>query len=313
MAYEKLLGSASMFILWDGLRTSFHFVGTFLKPQPISNLTSKSGRTNQPDWCQNRRLSKPISRNLSVFFFSLVFLVICLRENLPLDVLIHHLAVCWRTFFGFSHRQSSLFSNSSMTGKRLWISRMKEEFERSPLMSNLFFGFILTVLEKLVEMEFECPCNPKWNGLFTSAFFIVPAIMSFILMLIVQQWRCDTRPGETFSPFSFVPVLVWLTLVFLDGQYFACAMTDWEGRFVLLEKAAPHRWCEPISDGNVTSQERMLRSQKQFVISQVSQLFLLASQIYTLRFYCQSHEKLPENLESVLTACSIWPFDTWVL
>uniref|UniRef100_A0A672IMV6 Uncharacterized protein n=1 Tax=Salarias fasciatus TaxID=181472 RepID=A0A672IMV6_SALFA len=121
---------------------------------------------------------------------------------------------------------------------------------------------------KLVELEFECPCHPTWNGVFSSAFFFIPAGMAFTLMLIIQGCRC-----ETFILSSFVPAIVWLILLFLDGRYFACAMTDWEGRFVQLDKAAPQKWCEPFSKVNVTKEELMLRSQWHVVTSQVSFIF----------------------------------------
>ncbi|TWW67471.1 hypothetical protein D4764_02G0005120 [Takifugu flavidus] len=122
--------------------------------------------------------------------------------------------------------------------------------------------------EKLVELEFECPCNPKWNGLFSSAFFIIPVIMAFILMLIIQGHRWCEWFKKTVS--SSVPAIVWLILLFFDGQYFTCAKTDWKGRFVLIDKAAPKKWCEPISEGNFTTQELMLRSQEWIFKSQVS-------------------------------------------
>uniref|UniRef100_A0A674MR89 Uncharacterized protein n=1 Tax=Takifugu rubripes TaxID=31033 RepID=A0A674MR89_TAKRU len=138
------------------------------------------------------------------------------------------------------------------------------------LVSNAVFGFILIGLEKLVELKFECPCSPTWNRPLSSAFFIVPAIIAFILMLIIQGCRCDKWCRKTVSLSTFVPAIVWLILLFLDGQYFACAMTDWKGSFVLIDKAAPQKWCEPISEGDVTPQELMLRSQEWIAMSQVS-------------------------------------------
>lgn len=192
----------------------------------------------------------------------------------PLDVLItHHLTVAnvfptVGPLMGFLQRLFSFLGQSSMESRQQWLSRLKSELSNSPLVSNVAFGFILMGLEKLVELEFECPCNPTWNRLFSAAFFIIPAVMAFTLMLIIQGCRCDAWCRKTLS--NCVPAVVWLILLFLDGQYFACAMTDWEGRFVLVDKAAPQKWCEPISEGDVTSQELMLRSQQLFVFSQVS-------------------------------------------
>lgn len=157
-----------------------------------------------------------------------------------------------------------------MESRQQWLARLKNELSNSPLVSNVAFGFILMGLEKLVELEFECPCRPAWNGAFSSAFFIIPAVMAFTLMLIIQGCRCAVWCRKTISLSSFVPAVVWLILLFLDGQYFACAMTDWEGRYVLVDKAAPQKWCEPVKEGDVTAQELMVRSQQLFVFSQVS-------------------------------------------
>ncbi|KAG7473445.1 hypothetical protein MATL_G00095940 [Megalops atlanticus] len=156
-----------------------------------------------------------------------------------------------------------------------WLNRLKNELSNSPLVSNVAFGFILMGLEKLVELEFECPCNPSWNGTFSSAFFIIPAVMAFTLMLIIQGCKWDAWYPKSVSISSIVPAIVWLILLFLDGQYFACAMTGWKGRYVIVDKAAPQKWCEPINENDVTPQELMLRSQELFVVSQVIGIALL--------------------------------------
>ncbi|XP_029702586.1 uncharacterized protein isoform X2 [Takifugu rubripes] len=161
-----------------------------------------------------------------------------------------------------------------MEPKKQWFSKLKDAFSKSLLVSNAAFGFILTGLEKLVELEFECPCNPTWNGSFSHAFFIIPAILVFFLMLSIQGCRCDESSRFTWYEWfmkivsSSVPAVVWLILLFFDGQYFTCAMTDWKGRFVLIDKAAPKKWCEPISEGNYTRQELMLRSLEWIATSQ---------------------------------------------
>ncbi|KAF1393102.1 hypothetical protein PFLUV_G00034980 [Perca fluviatilis] len=161
-------------------------------------------------------------------------------------------------------------------------------------------------LEKLVELEFECPCNPTWNGVFSSAFFIIPAVMAFTLMLIIQGCRCDMWCRKPVTLSSFVPAIVWLILLFLDGQYFACAMTDWEGRFVLVDKAAPQKWCEPISEGDVTPQELMLRSQQLFVFSQVIGIILLificvGLVVYVIRESCEQEVEMEDADVAELT------------
>ncbi|XP_035274243.1 calcium homeostasis modulator protein 6-like [Anguilla anguilla] len=158
----------------------------------------------------------------------------------------------------------------SMERRKQWLTILKNELSDSPLVSNAAFSFILMGLEKLVELEFECPCNPKWNALFSSAFFVIPAVMAITLMVIIQGCQNYMRIS------SLVPALVWLILLFLDGQYYTCAKTDWKGRFVIVDKAGPQKWCEPTGDDNVTQkQELMEHSQELFVLSQVIGIALL--------------------------------------
>ncbi|KAM4744111.1 calcium homeostasis modulator protein 5 [Anableps anableps] len=193
-----------------------------------------------------------------------------------------------------------------MESRQQWLTRLKNELSNSPLVSNVAFGFILMGLEKLVELEFECPCNPTWNGAFSSAFFIIPAVMAFTLMQIIQGCRCNMWCRKMVSLSSFVPAVVWLILLFLDGQYFACAMTDWDGRFVLVDKAAPQKWCEPVTEGDVTPQELMLRSQRLFVFSQVIGIILLificaGLVVYVIRESCQQEVEMQDADVAELT------------
>ncbi|XP_010882044.1 calcium homeostasis modulator protein 6 isoform X2 [Esox lucius] len=199
----------------------------------------------------------------------------------------------------FSVSVQTLYVASSMERRQQWLTRLKSEFGNSPLVSNVAFGFILMGLEKLVELEFECPCDPKWNGLFSSAFFVIPAVMAFMLMLIIQDCRYDLGGcPKTVSVSSLVPPIVWLILLFLDGQYLACALTDWSGRFVIVDKAAPQKWCEPPQDDG-TLQDLMLHSQELFVESQVIGIALLificvGLIVYVIRESCQQEEEMQE-------------------
>ncbi|XP_016369330.1 protein FAM26F [Sinocyclocheilus rhinocerous] len=194
----------------------------------------------------------------------------------------------------------------SMGSRQQWLTRLKNELSNSPLVSNVAFGFILMGLEKLVELEFECPCNPAWNGLFSSAFFIIPSIMTFALMMLIQGCKCGIWCR---SLSSFVPAVVWLILLFLDGQYFACAMTDWHGRFVIVDKAAPQKWCEPIQEESVSPQELMLRSQRLFVESQVIGIVLLilicfGLVVYVIRESCQQELETQDTNVAEMTLYS---------
>ncbi|KAI7802613.1 calcium homeostasis modulator protein 4 [Triplophysa rosa] len=187
-----------------------------------------------------------------------------------------------------------------MGSRQQWLTRLKNELSDSPLVSNVAFGFILMGLEKLVELEFECPCDPAWNGLFSSAFFMIPAVMALAIMMIVQGCRCEVSRRRSVSLSSVVPAVVWLILLFLDGQYLACAMTDWHGRYVIVDKAAPQKWCEPTQDQeSVSPRDLMLRSQRLFVESQVIGIVLLificfGLVVYVIRESCQRELETPD-------------------
>ncbi|XP_037309900.2 uncharacterized protein LOC119197571 [Pungitius pungitius] len=142
---------------------------------------------------------------------------------------------------------------------------LTKDLSKRPLLANVLLGFIQTGLEKLMEVEFQCPCEPIWNKFISSAFFILPALFTFILMLIIQIRASSTWFKKTM--FSFGPAIVWLILLFFDGRYFACAMTTWKGRYVKIKETTSLNWCEPT--GNVTSSEKLMsRSQDFYALSQ---------------------------------------------
>ncbi|XP_019222639.1 uncharacterized protein LOC102082544 isoform X2 [Oreochromis niloticus] len=154
---------------------------------------------------------------------------------------------------------------ASKEGKQEWLERVKREFQNGPLASNVVFGFILTVLERLVETEFECPCKEKCNGGFVAAFFIIPGILAFVLMASVQRPKCSCH--------CLVPAFVWMILLVFDGRYIACAMTDWSGRYVTADKATPLKWCEP--ENGTSYQDRLKDSQDWYFHSQWAGLGLV--------------------------------------
>ncbi|XP_071271957.1 uncharacterized protein [Salvelinus alpinus] len=122
-----------------------------------------------------------------------------------------------------------------------WLKLLKKH-----VVSNMGCIFVLLGLEKIVEMEFRCPCDPEWNWLFTSTFFILPAVIAFMMMLKVLGPTCNkVRKGALVYSSSLIPPLVWLVILFFDGQYFACLKSNWNGTFVISNEDAPRKWCKP--------------------------------------------------------------------
>ncbi|KAK2842428.1 hypothetical protein Q5P01_012628 [Channa striata] len=92
---------------------------------------------------------------------------------------------------------------------------------------------------------------------------------------------------------------MWIVLLFLDGQYYACAKTNWSGRFVIIDKAAPQKWCEPTN--NTSSQELMVKTQMWFFESQRCGILLLVLSVivfgglHKLYKLCKSGEQGEED------------------
>ncbi len=116
-----------------------------------------------------------------------------------------------------------------------------------------------------MEMDFACPCQPDWNAPFAAAYFIVPAVLIYLLMLNIQLNKFKCWKNVYVSSF---PAIVWIILMFLDGQYFACGMTSWLGKFIDVSESSHLKWCEP--DDHKSSKEYMKKTQNWFSVSQVS-------------------------------------------
>lgn len=135
-------------------------------------------------------------------------------------------------------------------------------------MLNALFALVLVYLEKVVEKEFACPCDPEWNCWFVSGYFLVPAFLSFILTVPVQGCSRCVCVKDIFT--SLTPAFVWMLLLFFDGHYYACGMTDWSGRYSTIDENVIEKWCEPANDSS-SSVDMLVRSQEWFVQSQVSE------------------------------------------
>ncbi|KAF7663755.1 hypothetical protein LDENG_00202100 [Lucifuga dentata] len=168
-------------------------------------------------------------------------------------------------------------------------------------MTNVIFSFILVALEKLVELVFACPCDPSMNAAFSSAFFVVPGVLAFLLMLSMQPWKCKDIICMKAVFFSLVPAIVWLLLMLFDGQYFACANTYWPGRAATVDKAPHQKWCE--SENTILSKELMIKSQQWHSKSQGIGILLLFIMVVLFAVYviiikcCKRPEVEASNVE----------------
>ncbi|KAK9978835.1 hypothetical protein ABG768_020573 [Culter alburnus] len=132
----------------------------------------------------------------------------------------------------------------------------------SALFSSLPLNILLIGLEALLDQYFSCPCKVHQNGKLTVFIFIGPALFTFCLMFLYlrpfrHEWfHCpDPEKDDTQKNWPkvliscLVPPVMWIFLLFLDGDYFACGMTDWDGCYVF-NKKMNMSWCHPFPEGN---------------------------------------------------------------
>lgn len=132
--------------------------------------------------------------------------------------------------------------------------------------SNVFSSFplslLLLALEELIERElFICPCRSGLNTLETFFILIGPALFTFALMyLLLRPFRrrccCASKCIEKnknekncFNAFMscLIPPVMWIVLFLLDGDYFACGMTDWRGVYKF-DNHLKRSWCKPTEE-----------------------------------------------------------------
>uniref|UniRef100_A0A671P4Y2 Si:ch73-338d8.5 n=1 Tax=Sinocyclocheilus anshuiensis TaxID=1608454 RepID=A0A671P4Y2_9TELE len=149
-------------------------------------------------------------------------------------------------------------------------------------------SLLLIGLEKLIEIElFSCPCIVELNALLTASIFIGPALFTFTLMFLLLRpfkhgcSRCcagvydDTQQNcpKAFAS-CLIPPVMWIFLLFLHGEYFACGMTDWK-RVYVFDKELNRSWCKPT--------EKM---QNETVLRDLTRKYIHESQVNIM--YCMS-------------------------
>lgn len=162
-----------------------------------------------------------------------------------------------RFFFFVEQRMDARKSLSSIISKKV---------KESPLASNIIMGLFLLVCEKMLDSEFLCPCSERreWNSLFVFLYFLCPGFIVSVLMYHVHKHGSSSSCCLIFFHTS-VPVLTWLIILFLDGEYVACGLTNWSGVYEATEGSGLMRWCEP--DKNTS--ERLSYTRTAYTISQV--------------------------------------------
>jgi len=164
-------------------------------------------------------------------------------------------------------RDRSIMPEVSLLSKLLHILKTSSLFHSFPL------SILLIGLEALMDQHFSCPCDNDLNKKLTLTIFIGPVLFTFCLMYFIlrpfkhKSWfSCpvgenDKTPGPqeakgvyrsnlpTALTSCLIPPVMWIFILFLDGDYFACSIADCDG-FYVFDEELKISWCKPISEEN---------------------------------------------------------------
>ncbi|XP_016422709.1 uncharacterized protein LOC107751482 [Sinocyclocheilus rhinocerous] len=180
----------------------------------------------------------------------------------------------------------------------------------------LHFCFALIGLEKLMDQEFSCPCNPGFNMVLISFIFLGPALLALTMMMFIQRpCRRSSFHCAGLFLFSLIPPSLWMFLLLFEGEYVACSMAHWEGDYVLDEELQI-KWCKPtgVRDGKVNETELRELTKKIIFYSRFSALVMLTFlvvvviavvSVWDCRTRCLEHQE-KRNKPTQLSEASIY-------
>lgn len=156
------------------------------------------------------------------------------------------------------------------TMAKKFMAGFKKFMKKKGVYANLIIGFLQLGLEKLLGMDFACPCDPDMNLIFSLAYFLIPAIFSSAFMFYVQSPNCKSKRSFSIVT-SLIPAIMWVMLLFFDGQYLACARASRKGLMVQTDGSS-FTWCKPIDDINHITADNKEELLTFFSIRNISQV-----------------------------------------
>ncbi|XP_016107754.1 uncharacterized protein [Sinocyclocheilus grahami] len=149
-------------------------------------------------------------------------------------------------------------------------------------------SFLLLTFQGLMGIQFSCPCSNEWlNRSIAVLIFIVPALFGGIMLSLFLRFEEQTISGgggfQTDSSESSksekciyfmircIPPLLWFCIFFIDGDYFGCFMTNWNGQYTCDKNIHPNcvSWCKPESNKGKNETETYNYTQQMNNISKV--------------------------------------------
>lgn len=132
-------------------------------------------------------------------------------------------------------------------------------------------SLVLVALEKIMDNDFVCPCQPGYNEWICACYAVVPSILSFVFIWCFVASKPEdkvTKGKSTCDRFLFSALIafIWLFLFFADGCYVSCACSHWDGEYT---ETGSLKWCKPTGNGTVVFESQQ-KTERCIIISQVS-------------------------------------------
>lgn len=154
-------------------------------------------------------------------------------------------------------------------------------------------SLLVVLLEVLMEYQFSCACSYERTVWLITLIFLGPFFFTFGLMFITfrpckYSFCSSEEPKDRFKFWKdlgncLIPPVIWIIVVFLDGDYWACGSASWKGNYVFDEEIN-RKWCKP---------ERALALNTR-LLQQMYQEFICDSQVnitYGKNFPCSLKKK----------------------
>lgn len=134
-------------------------------------------------------------------------------------------------------------------------------------------SFLLLIFQGFMGIKFSCPCLRWWNQSLAIPILIVPALFGGIMLSLFLKFEEQQNRGsggfqtdsnrsksETYLYYMIqcIPPLLWACIYFIDGDYVACLMTDWNGVYTCDTQIHPNclSWCKPESNKGINGTEK---------------------------------------------------------
>ncbi|XP_048061795.1 uncharacterized protein LOC125277453 [Megalobrama amblycephala] len=155
-----------------------------------------------------------------------------------------------------------------------FLNMFGRQLTKMSIVTSVPLGFSLVGLQGIMDVKFSCPCKAGWNRDISALIFCSPALFALVIMLVLLrpfQYKCSCQDGEKTPQgqgntgasegdlkccikccvkaflVCWIPSLLWICICFIDGDYLACGLTNWNGRYACENDLHPKcfNWCKP--------------------------------------------------------------------